>query len=64
MPEPNFQGIGYDEDDIAGLLGGGGSQVDLSRIGNFLKKGATVGATGLLYLSLIHILLHHWSRWG
>ncbi len=49
MPEPNFQGIGYDEDDIAGLLGGGGSQVDLSRIGNFLKKGATVGATGLLY---------------
>ena len=49
MPEPNFQGIGYDEDDIAGLLGRGGNQVDLSGIGNFLKKGATYGATGLLY---------------
>ena len=49
MPEPNFQGIGYDEDDIAGLLGRGGDQVDLSKLGNFIKKGITWGATGALY---------------
>jgi len=49
MPEPNFQGIGYDKDEIAGLLGGSGNKADWSKVGGLIKKGATLGTTGLLY---------------